>query len=290
MAKVLIVDDSLIMRKKLKMILTKAGHEIVGEAVNGLLAIKEYNEKKPDLVTMDITMPVMDGIESVKNIISTHPEAKIIMISGLNQEHMVFEAIEKGAKHYIVKPINENLLTSMIAKIIGNDDQKTTDNTPAFSIFNNTGEFRIEIKKNLNQDNKETLSKLFNSFSYFKKLNTKIKFTEQLQDNDLDAAKSELQKLSESISDENRISKYKDKSFSVSNKNGDIILSIPKIPDEEEIIELETITDGLLSIHPLQVKFNLSAEVEKSENIMNSINKMISNLKKADGTVEIISE
>ena len=290
MAKVLIVDDSLIMRKKLKMILTKAGHEIVGEAVNGLLGVKEYNEKKPDIVTMDITMPVMNGIESVKNIISAHPEAKIIMVSGLNQEHMVFEAIEKGAKHYIVKPINESLLISIIAKIIGNNEQKMTDNIPSFSIFNNNGEFIIEIKKNLKQNDNETLSKLFNSFSYFEKLNTNIKFAKQLQDDDLNTAKTELQKLSEVITDENRISKYTDKSFSISNKNADIILSISKVLGKEEILELETVTDGLLCIHPLQVKFNLSSQVQKSENIMNSLNKMISNLKKAEGTVEIISE
>ncbi|HYE84441.1 MAG TPA: response regulator [Clostridia bacterium] len=111
MAQILIVDDSIIMRRNLKTILTKAGHSVIAEAANGKEALVEFEKHMPDLVTMDITMPIMNGIEAVSRIISSFPEARIIMISALDQRNMVFEALESGAKHYIIKPITaENVL------------------------------------------------------------------------------------------------------------------------------------------------------------------------------------
>src|SRR6056297_1290728 len=96
------------MRINLKNILEKAGYEVVGQAENGKEAIKKYKDLEPDLVTMDITMPEMDGIEAVKKIREINSEANIIMCSAMGQQSMVVEAIEAGAKDFIVKPFDDD--------------------------------------------------------------------------------------------------------------------------------------------------------------------------------------
>ncbi|MDD5448473.1 MAG: response regulator [Actinomycetota bacterium] len=101
---VLVVDDALFMRMMIKDILTKDGLVVVGEAENGLEAVEKYAELKPDLVTMDIVMPEMDGIEAVRKIIKANPDAKILMCSAMGQQPLVVEALEAGAKDFIVKP------------------------------------------------------------------------------------------------------------------------------------------------------------------------------------------
>lgn len=123
MAKILIVDDSIIMRKNLEFILKNSNHQIVGQATNGKQAVELYKEYKPDLVTMDISMPFMSGTDAVSEIISIDPSAKIIMISAINQKQLVFEAIKKGAKHYIVKPIDAENVIKTIDSLL-NDNLK----------------------------------------------------------------------------------------------------------------------------------------------------------------------
>jgi len=110
MANILIVDDSCIMRRNLRILLTKAGHTVISEASDGMQAYQEYLKHRPDLVTMDITMPKMNGIESLKQIIAADPDAKVVMVSALDQRNMIFEALQSGAKHYILKPINDQTL------------------------------------------------------------------------------------------------------------------------------------------------------------------------------------
>jgi len=104
---VLIVDDTKFLREKLKEILQNSGFSVVGEAENGVEAVELYKQLKPDLVTMDITMPKMNGIEAVKLIKEQFPNAKIIMCSAIGQQKMVVEAIEAGAKDFIVKPFDD---------------------------------------------------------------------------------------------------------------------------------------------------------------------------------------
>lgn len=119
MAKVLIVDDAAFMRMMLKDILSKNGHEVVGEAVNGADAVEKYQELLPDVVTMDITMPEMDGISAVKEIRASHPQAKIIMCSAMGQQPMVLEAIQLGAKDFVVKPFQAERVIDSINKVLG---------------------------------------------------------------------------------------------------------------------------------------------------------------------------
>ncbi|BCA81041.1 response regulator [Desulfuromonas sp. AOP6] len=102
--KILIVDDALFMRNMLREIFTAAGHEVVGEAGNGEEAVERYRTLRPDLVTMDIVMPERSGIEALKDILRFHPQAQVVMCSALGQETLMAEAVEAGARDFIVKP------------------------------------------------------------------------------------------------------------------------------------------------------------------------------------------
>ncbi|MBO5552156.1 MAG: response regulator [Lachnospiraceae bacterium] len=117
--KILITDDAAFMRMMVKDILTKAGYEVVGEAENGKIAVSKYSELKPDLVTMDITMPEMDGIEALKTIRSADPNARVIMCSAMGQQAMVIEAIQNGAKDFIVKPFQADKVLISVGKVLG---------------------------------------------------------------------------------------------------------------------------------------------------------------------------
>lgn len=112
----MIVDDAMFMRKMLTDILVKQGHTVVCEASNGEEAVTMYKTHKPELVTMDITMPVMDGIEAVKRIRAADPQAVILMFSAMGQQAMVIDAIQAGAKDFIVKPFNAERVTEAITK------------------------------------------------------------------------------------------------------------------------------------------------------------------------------
>ncbi len=116
--RILVVDDAAFMRMMIKNILTKFGYEVVGEAENGSIAAQMYAELKPDLVTMDITMPEMDGIEAVKSIRSIDPNAVIIMVSAMGQQAMVMEAIQAGAKDFIVKPFQQDRILQAIERVL----------------------------------------------------------------------------------------------------------------------------------------------------------------------------
>ncbi|CCJ33779.1 MULTISPECIES: chemotaxis protein CheY [Caloramator] len=119
MPRVLIVDDAAFMRMMLKDILVKNGYEVIGEAPNGLKAVEMYKQEKPDVVTMDITMPEMDGIQAVKEIRAFDPNAKIIMCSAMGQQAMVMEAIKSGAKDFIVKPFQPERVLEALKKVLG---------------------------------------------------------------------------------------------------------------------------------------------------------------------------
>lgn len=117
MAKVLITDDAAFMRMMLKDILTKAGHEVV-EAENGEVMLRKYDEFKPDLVTLDITMPVMDGLQGLKALREKHKDAKVVMCSAMGQQAMVVEAIQNGARDFIVKPFQTERVLEAVGKIL----------------------------------------------------------------------------------------------------------------------------------------------------------------------------
>jgi len=113
---ILIVDDAAFMRMVIKNILTKAGYEVAGEACDGKQAVSMYQELKPALVLLDITMPEMDGIEALKKIIDADSSAKVVMCSALGQSSMLIEALQAGAKDYIVKPFQPDRVLEAIEK------------------------------------------------------------------------------------------------------------------------------------------------------------------------------
>lgn len=117
--RVLIVDDAAFMRMMIREILTKNGYEVCGEANDGTQAIERYKELKPDLVTMDITMPEMDGIQALREIKKLDANAKVIMCSAMGQQAMVIDAIQAGAKDFIVKPFQQDRVIEAIKKTLG---------------------------------------------------------------------------------------------------------------------------------------------------------------------------
>ncbi len=115
---ILIVDDASFMRMMIKDILTKNGFEVVGEAENGAKAVEKFKELDPELIIMDITMPEMDGIQAVKEIKSINSNAKIVMCSAMGQQAMVIEAIQAGAKDFIVKPFQADRVIEAVKKVL----------------------------------------------------------------------------------------------------------------------------------------------------------------------------
>lgn len=115
--KILVTDDAAFMRMMLKDILTKEGHE-VEEAENGEAMLKKYEEFNPDVVTLDITMPVMDGLAAIKALKAKHGDAKVIMCSAMGQQAMVIEAIQNGAKDFIVKPFQRERVVEALSRVL----------------------------------------------------------------------------------------------------------------------------------------------------------------------------
>ena len=117
MKRVMVVDDAMFMRASLKMMLEKNGYEIAAEAENGAIAVQKYKEIKPDFVTMDITMPEMDGLQALKLIKQFDANAKVVVVSAMGQEPVVKEAILSGAKSFIVKPFKEDFVLKTLSSI-----------------------------------------------------------------------------------------------------------------------------------------------------------------------------
>jgi two-component system, chemotaxis family, chemotaxis protein CheY len=118
MARILVVDDAAFMRKMVSDALAKGGHEVVGEAGNGVEAISQFQALKPDLVTLDITMPEKDGLAALAEIMAADPSAKVVMCSALGQESKVLEAIKLGAKDFVVKPFQPDRVIDAVGKAL----------------------------------------------------------------------------------------------------------------------------------------------------------------------------
>lgn len=184
MARILIVDDSLVMRKNLSLILKNDGHEVVGEAANGRQGVTMYKDLKPDLVTMDISMPLMSGVEAVAKIIEEDPQAKIVMISAVNQKKMVFNALNSGAKHYVVKPIEPDKVTAVIGAVLSEvKDPESSQiieesDVQGFNIENIDGAFVIRFNQHLGLKDHSLLEMAIRGIMFIKPLKVVMDFTE----------------------------------------------------------------------------------------------------------------
>jgi two-component system chemotaxis response regulator CheY len=139
MLKVVVVDDTMMVRRTLKYLLEKElGHEVLAEGTNGIEGVEAFKNNNPDLVTMDITMPEMDGITAVQKIMEINPEAKIIMVTSYGQEDMVLKAVQAGASSYLVKPITADKLQDAISKVFPeyeSSGKNDGDNLDAFDDY-----------------------------------------------------------------------------------------------------------------------------------------------------------
>jgi two-component system, chemotaxis family, chemotaxis protein CheY len=117
--RVLVCDDAIFMRTMISDILSGAGYEVVGEAETGVQAIERYKALRPDLVTMDIVMPDMGGIEAVREIVKSDADAKILMCSAMGQQALVVEAIQAGAKDFVVKPFQPSRVLEAVQRVLG---------------------------------------------------------------------------------------------------------------------------------------------------------------------------
>src|SRR6266852_8691024 len=122
----LIVDDSVFARKNLRRMIETFGGQVVAEANDGLTAITEYNRIKPDVVLMDITMPQMEGIEAVERIVRQHPDARIVMVSSVGYQENILAALQKGAKHFVQKPVKPEVLYEILRYVLGDDPNATS--------------------------------------------------------------------------------------------------------------------------------------------------------------------
>jgi two-component system, chemotaxis family, chemotaxis protein CheY len=119
MARVLVVDDAVFMRRMVSDALSKGGHEVVGEAANGTEAVQQYQELRPEVTTLDITMPEKDGVTTLREIMFFDPTARVVMCSALGQESKVLEAIRAGARDFVVKPFEAERLQAAVEKALG---------------------------------------------------------------------------------------------------------------------------------------------------------------------------
>ena len=117
----LVVDDSVFARKNISKLVQQFGGEVAGEANNGVEAIAEYDRTQPDLVLMDITMPQMEGIEAAERIVRQHPAARIVMVSSVGYQENVVAALQRGAKHFVQKPVKPEVLYEVVKYVLGSD-------------------------------------------------------------------------------------------------------------------------------------------------------------------------
>jgi CheY-like chemotaxis protein len=178
------------MRRNLRLLLTEAGHTVVAEASNGMEAYKEYVKNQPDLVTMDITMPVMSGLDALKKIIATYPDAKIVMISALDQKSMVFEALQYGAKHYILKPITMEKILETISHVLDQPLPSGVDGAPSlhpapkhregnsqpFGIDNKNGVFIVSLYRQPEEETLNAIHMALQGFLFVKPLKVVLNF------------------------------------------------------------------------------------------------------------------
>ena len=122
----LVVDDSVFARKNIIKMIEMFGGEVAGEAGDGLTAIAEFNRTKPDIVLMDITMPQMEGIEAAEKIVQAHPEARVVMVSSVGYQENIVAALQRGARHFVQKPVKPEVLYEVIKYVMGEDGAVAT--------------------------------------------------------------------------------------------------------------------------------------------------------------------
>lgn len=182
MANIMIVDDSTVMRLNLRKILLNAGHSIVAEAQNGKEACVIYEKLRPDLITMDISMPLMTGVQATEHIMKRFPDANIVMISALSQKKMVYSALQNGARHYVVKPIESEKVLRVIDEVLNtpykkqDESRRRVEIEKGFAIENINGMFFFRIDKWVTMDHLKEMEVALTGIRYVKPLVVRIDY------------------------------------------------------------------------------------------------------------------
>lgn len=255
MARILIADDAAIMRKNLRMILTKAGHTVVAEASNGSQAYDEYAYHRPDLVTLDINMPFVNGIDAMKKILRDFPDGRIIVISSSNSNHIILEAIQNGAKNYIMKPF-------MVEKII--------------NVVNQT----LQVSDRINSD---TVQKIYKDMEGSPKISPDAD-----TDSDSYAGISETQEPKTAVTENNR--KPTDQQFSIEIKSNTFVISIDECIDSRGFTKLYAAMQSFLLVRPLKLVLNLQNSDKLNEEYLEKLVEYINSVKAADGAISLVAQ
>jgi two-component system chemotaxis response regulator CheY len=194
MSSVMIVDDSQIIRYRLRDMLKRKEFDVIAEAEDGRQAVRMYKESRPDIVTMDLTMPHMDGIAAINAILEYDSQAKIIVISAMGQKFKVLQALKAGAQHFIVKPFDDDKIVQVLHEVLGtnaedndggeaaqNDElpvvNEETGSQPGYLIENNRGTFTIKLFKQPSREESDELFSIIHSLIYIKPLTIVFDFT-----------------------------------------------------------------------------------------------------------------
>ncbi|HOU33401.1 MAG TPA: response regulator [Synergistaceae bacterium] len=128
--RILVTDDTAFMRLLLQKILTEGGYDVVGEADNGKEAVRLFERHRPDLVTMDITMPILNGVEALKRIRAVDPDARVLMVSAMGQKNMVMQALREGAQGFLIKPFEKEKVLQAVAEVLATPEDPPSPETP----------------------------------------------------------------------------------------------------------------------------------------------------------------
>jgi uncharacterized protein (DUF2225 family)/CheY-like chemotaxis protein len=250
MARILVVDDSAVMRKNISSILTQMGHTVVAEAANGAQAHLMYRNFSPDLVTMDITMPGVNGIEAVRLIMQEYPFAKIIMVSALNQKNMVFEALELGAKHYLIKPVTLESMKPVIQKVLGVKPM----GTPATPVKHQG------VPTNTIQKTSATLPQ----------------------------STPPLNKVMESSAQ--NTDSAPQQPFTIESVNNAFCIRITKLISADSVTSLQQATQGLLFVKPLNVLIDFGDIDVLPRSLLEKIDGIVKSIKTVGGVLRVVAQ
>ena len=128
--RILVTDDTAFMRLLLQKILTEWGYDVVGEADNGKEAVRLFERHRPDLVTMDVTMPILNGVEALKRIRAIDPDARVLMVSAMGQKNMVMQALREGAQGFLIKPFEKEKVLQAVAEVLATPEDPPSPETP----------------------------------------------------------------------------------------------------------------------------------------------------------------
>lgn len=296
MAEVLVIDDNLVMRRNIKNMVEQLGHTVVGEAEDGNEAVYKYKECEPDVVTLDIVMPMVDGIEALKRLMDKDPAAKVIMVTSLGHKSKVLKAIELGASHYVVKPIKTEDLSRVLNEVLGEEGKSigepSTEENADQGQEDKEANGEDEEEKDLAADNKNKRSDIEED-TELEDTEDGAEEQEEKMEEDIDEREEDLEEEGgedlEKQVDNIKMEGMNDlKPLEVLNEEGILKIKINKTIDKELLDTINETVEGFFIIEPLEIHFDLIGVDFESREIEKELDKLISKIEAVGGEVEKI--